>query len=105
MTEGRIDVGATSDFAEGTMTGTKVNGSEVLIVKQRGEYFALEDRCTHDNGILHDGDLLEGAVKCDRHGARFDLHTGRPTLPAVKKVRIYHTEVQGDRLIVIYQEA
>ena len=78
MTEGRIDVGATSDFAEGTMTGTKVNGSEVLIVKQRGEYFALEDRCTHDNGILHDGDLLEGAVKCDRHGQFLRITGPRP---------------------------
>jgi len=105
MTEGRADVGATSDFSEGTMTGIKVNGSEVLIVNQRGEFFALEDRCTHDDGILHDGDLLEGAVKCDRHGARFDLHTGRPSLPAVKKVRLYRTEVKGDRVIVIYQEA
>jgi 3-phenylpropionate/trans-cinnamate dioxygenase ferredoxin subunit len=105
MTERRADVGATSDFGEGTMTGTKVNGSEVLIVKQRGEFFALEDRCTHDNGILHDGELLEGAVKCERHGARFDLQTGRPSLPAVKKVRLYRTEVEDDRLILVYEES
>ena len=104
MIEGRIDVGATSDFAEGTMTGIKVNDLEVLIVQQRGEFFALEDRCTHDNGVLHDGDLVEGFVKCERHGARFDLQTGRPSLPAVKKVRIYRAEVEDDRLIVIYQE-
>lgn len=105
MTFGQVDVGATADFAAESMTPVEVNGQEVLIVHQGGEFFALEDRCTHDNGILHDGELLGGAVKCERHGARFDLRTGRPTLPAVKKLRLYRTEIVDDRLLVIYQEA
>ena len=104
MTFGQVDVGATADFAAESMTPVEVNGREVLIVHQGGEFFALEDRCTHDNGILHDGELLAGAVKCERHGARFDLRTGRPTLPAVKKLRLYRTEIVDDRLRVIYQE-
>ena len=90
MTEGRVDVGAASSFDEGTMTAALVDGREVLIVHQGGEFFALEDRCTHDDGILHDGELLDGEVRCERHGARFDLRTGRPTMPAVKKLRLYH---------------
>ena len=54
---------------------------------------------------LHDGELLEGAVKCERHGAKFDLETGRPTLPAVKKIRLYQTEIEDDRVFVVYQES
>ena len=104
MTGGRVDVGAVSDFADDSMTAVEINGHEVLVVFQGGEFYALEDRCTHDNGILHDGELLDGAVKCERHGAKFDLVTGRATLPAVKKIRLYQAVVEGDRVLVEYQE-
>ena len=105
MTSGRIDVGAVDDFADDSMTPVEIAGHEVLVIYQGGEFYALEDRCTHDNGILHDGELLDGAVKCGRHGAKFDLESGRATLPAVKKIRLYRTAVEGDRVLVEYQES
>ena len=104
MTSGRVEVGAAADFADDSMTPVEVAGREVLVIYQGGAFYALEDRCTHDNGILHDGELLEGAVKCERHGAKFDLETGRPTLPAVKKIRLYQTEIEDGRVFVVYQE-
>ena len=105
MTTGKVDVGAVGDFADDSMTPVEIDGHEVLVVYQGGIFYALEDRCTHDNGILHGGELLEGAVKCERHGAKFDLETGRPTLPAVKKIRLYQTEIEDDRVFVGYQES
>ncbi|MDQ3459622.1 MAG: non-heme iron oxygenase ferredoxin subunit [Deinococcota bacterium] len=102
---GKVFVGAVADFAEDSMRAAKVNGREVLVIRQGGAFYAMEDRCTHDGGILHDGELLDGAVKCTRHGAKFDLKTGRPTMPAVKKVRLYTTEVEDDKVYVHYQEA
>jgi 3-phenylpropionate/trans-cinnamate dioxygenase ferredoxin component len=51
-----------------------------------GEYYALEDRCSHDDGPLCEGDvdLEEGAAICPRHGAHIDIRTGKAlTLPAV----------------------
>ena len=104
MTEEHVFVGRVKDFAENSMTPVEIAGREVLVVYQGGEFYALEDRCTHDNGILHDGELLDGAVKCERHGAKFDLKTGRPTLPAVKKVRLYDTRVERGEVFVLYQE-
>ncbi len=103
-TEGRVAAGKVAEFADTSMTPLEVAGREVLVVYQRGVFYALEDRCTHDNGILHDGELLEGAVKCGRHGAKFNLASGKPTLPAVKKVRLYDTQIDGDTLYVICQE-
>jgi 3-phenylpropionate/trans-cinnamate dioxygenase ferredoxin component len=50
-----------------------------------GEYFAIEDRCSHDDGPLAEGDFDpdEGVAICPRHGSRFDVRTGRPlSLPA-----------------------
>lgn len=105
MFQDKVKVGAVADFAENSMTPFEVGGRDVLVVRQEGKLYALEDRCTHDNGILHDGELLEGKVKCLRHGATFDLETGRPTLPAVRKVRLYDTLVEDGQVYVLYQEA
>ena len=93
MIQDKVRVGAVDEFAEDSMTPFEIGGRDVLVVRQGGAFYALEDRCTHDNGILHDGELLGGKVKCLRHGATFDLKTGRPTLPAVRKIRLYDTAV------------
>ncbi len=62
-----------------------------------GAYRAIEDRCSHDDGPLCEGDWEpdECIVTCPRHGARFDLATGRPlSLPAFQPVAIFPVEVQ-----------
>lgn len=104
MVQEKVRVGAVTDFADDSMTPVEIGGRDVLVVRQGGAFYALEDRCTHDNGILHDGELLEGKVKCMRHGATFDLQTGRPTLPAVRKIRLYDTAVEDGEVYVLYQE-
>ncbi len=104
MKEGRVFVSQVDDFPENSMRPIDVDGRDILVIRQDGEFYAMEDRCTHDNGILHDGELLDGAVKCERHGAKFDLKTGRPTMPAVKKIRLYQTEVSDRKVYVYYQE-
>jgi 3-phenylpropionate/trans-cinnamate dioxygenase ferredoxin subunit len=104
VTEGRVHVGHVGDFTEGSMTPFEVDGRNVLMILQGGTFYAMEDRCTHDNGILHDGTLVPGAVKCGRHGAKFNLETGRPTLPAVKKIRLYQTVVEDGQVFVVYQQ-
>jgi 3-phenylpropionate/trans-cinnamate dioxygenase ferredoxin subunit len=61
-----------------------------------GEYFAVEDRCSHDDGPLAEGIWEEDrcVVVCPRHGANFDLRTGQPlTLPAVEPVDTYPVRV------------
>jgi 3-phenylpropionate/trans-cinnamate dioxygenase ferredoxin subunit len=64
-----------------------------------GEYYAIEDRCSHDDGPLAEGDFEpdEGVVVCPRHGSRFDLRTGRPlTLPAYVPVDTFEVFVEDD---------
>lgn len=105
MTETFTDVGAVTDFPENSMHTLTVAGEAVLLVHQDGQFYALADRCTHKEYPLHDGELLEGAVKCDWHGAKFDLRTGKPTIPAVKKLRLYAARVEEERVLVSVQEA
>jgi 3-phenylpropionate/trans-cinnamate dioxygenase ferredoxin subunit len=62
-----------------------------------GELYALEDRCSHDDGPLVEGDWEpdEAVAICPRHGSRFDIRTGRPlTLPAVIPVDTYPVRVE-----------
>jgi len=105
MTENLVDVGAISDFPEDTMHPLEIAGEAVLLVRQGGQFYALANRCTHREYPLHTGELLDGAVKCEWHGAKFNLETGKPTIPAMKKVRLYGVRVEGDRVLVSLQEA
>jgi 3-phenylpropionate/trans-cinnamate dioxygenase ferredoxin subunit len=62
-----------------------------------GELYALEDRCSHDDGPLVEGDWEpdERVVICPRHGSRFDLRTGQPlSLPAYLPVQTYPVRVE-----------
>jgi 3-phenylpropionate/trans-cinnamate dioxygenase ferredoxin subunit len=62
-----------------------------------GELYAVEDRCSHDDGPLVEGDWEpeEAVVICPRHGSRFDIRTGRPlTLPAFEPVATYEVRVE-----------
>ena len=62
-----------------------------------GEYYAIEDRCSHDDGPLAEGDWEpeEYVAICPRHGSRFDIRTGRPlTLPAYLPVETFPVTVE-----------
>ncbi len=62
-----------------------------------GELYALEDRCSHDDGPLAEGDWEpdEGVVICPRHGARFDIRSGRAlTLPAFQPVDTFPVRIE-----------
>ena len=101
----RHDVGAVDDFPEDGLTALELDGHGIVLVRQGDSFYALPDRCTHARYPLNDAELLEGKIKCAHHGATFDLHTGKPTLPAVKKIRLYDVAVEGDRVVVSMQEA
>jgi len=68
----------------------------VGVYNLNGEYYAIEDRCSHDDGPLAEGDFDcdEGVAICPRHGANIDIRTGRAlTLPAVEPVQTYPVRV------------
>jgi nitrite reductase/ring-hydroxylating ferredoxin subunit len=76
----------------------------IAITKKGGRIFAFGDVCTHDDGPLNEGEIERGAeslcVICPRHGATFDLLTGKGTFPAAAPIPIYHAKVVGDAVWV-----
>lgn len=66
----------------------------VVILNVEGAFFAIADRCTHDDGPLGEGEVEDHVITCPRHGAQFDIRTGAVlALPAVKPVPTYPTRV------------
>jgi 3-phenylpropionate/trans-cinnamate dioxygenase ferredoxin subunit len=67
-----------------------------------GELYAIEDRCSHDDGPLAEGefDPEEGVAVCPRHGSKFDIRTGRAlTLPAYQPVDTFPVRVDEDGIV------
>ena len=66
-----------------------------------GEFFAIDDVCTHDGGPLDQGDLLDDQIECPRHGALFDVRTGKAlTLPAIFPIKTYPLKIEGNDILI-----
>jgi 3-phenylpropionate/trans-cinnamate dioxygenase ferredoxin subunit len=73
----RISVGKAGDFPPGTIKAADAVGKEILVVNSGGKFYAIARRCTHRGGDLSNGVLEGSSVRCPRHGALFDLETGK----------------------------
>jgi 3-phenylpropionate/trans-cinnamate dioxygenase ferredoxin subunit len=84
--------------AEFPRAGKIVTSAErVGVYNCNGKLYALEDRCSHDDGPLCEGEWDEDMCRviCPRHGSAFDLETGMPlSLPAYEKVDTYPVTVE-----------
>jgi 3-phenylpropionate/trans-cinnamate dioxygenase ferredoxin subunit len=92
-----IDVAPADEFPPGSVKLVTVGpGEYVGVYNCAGNLYAIEDRCSHDDGPLCEGDWDEDLCRviCPRHGSAFDLATGRPlSLPAFEPVATYSAEV------------
>ena len=71
----------TSELLPGESRVAEVDGVQVALFNYDGDYYAIEDVCTHDGGELTGGTLDGPIIECPRHGARFDIRTGAPLCP------------------------
>jgi len=92
-----LDVCPIGDLPPGARKLVTWEDLDIGVFNCEGELLAIEDRCSHDDGPLAEGELDIDActVECPRHGSRFDLRTGRPlTLPAYTPVDTFPVLVQ-----------
>ena len=94
------NVAATDDLGSGEYRVVEIDDTAIAVFNLDGEYFAIEDVCTHDFGTLTGGCVEDGQVMCPRHGARFDIRTGEALTPpayepvATFPVRVHEGTVQ-----------
>jgi metal-sulfur cluster biosynthetic enzyme/nitrite reductase/ring-hydroxylating ferredoxin subunit len=87
-----------SELAVGARTSVFVDDTPALLVRLSDtEYACIEDVCTHDGNPLTDGPIAGGEITCPRHGARFDLRTGKALcMPATEAVTTFAVEIRPD---------
>jgi 3-phenylpropionate/trans-cinnamate dioxygenase ferredoxin subunit len=98
----------TSSLATETMKSVEVGGHQLLLANLDGRFYAVARKCTHFGGNLCNGKLVDGIVTCHKHGARFDLRTGRAVGQATmlifhklpKDLRSYPVKIEGDQVLI-----
>ena len=97
----KIDVCPASEIAPGQKFLVEAEGRKIGVFNCDGALYAIEDRCSHDDGPLAEGDFNPDTctVECPRHGSLFDLSTGRPkTLPAYAPVQTFPVAIENDTI-------
>jgi 3-phenylpropionate/trans-cinnamate dioxygenase ferredoxin subunit len=103
----KLRVAPLAEFGPGSVKVVTHGWTSVGVYNCNGELLAVEDRCSHDDGPLCEGEWDEGACRviCPRHGANFDLRTGRAlTLPAFEPVATYPVTVEDGIVLVEVDE-
>jgi 3-phenylpropionate/trans-cinnamate dioxygenase ferredoxin subunit len=96
-----INVIKAADFAEGSQQVVETDNVSVLIYNLNGEFFAIENVCTHDGGVLAGGCVEGDEIICPRHGAGFCLRTGAVTrAPAYEDIKTFPLRVEDGMLQV-----
>jgi len=97
-------VATLSELPAGSQLLVEVDDVRIALFNLDGEIFAIEDVCTHDGGPLVEGEVMNGCeVECPRHGARFDIRTGKAlSFPAFIPTAVYPVTVDGDAVLIEY---
>ena len=98
-----ILVAKTSDIPDPGKMLVEAEERLIVLIHAAGQYYALDDVCTHDGGPLSEGpvDLESNTITCPRHGAKFDIRTGAAlTMPATKPTIAHDVKIDGDQIFV-----
>lgn len=94
-----VEIGGVEELPSGERLFIEIDDQPIVVFNVAGKVFAIGDVCSHDNGPLGEGDLEGEEVICPRHGARFDLRSGKAlALPAVEDIPAYPVRVVGGRI-------
>ncbi|MBT8337447.1 MAG: non-heme iron oxygenase ferredoxin subunit [Gemmatimonadetes bacterium] len=93
-----VKVATVEDCPPGEFRALAAGRERIVLCNVDGDFHALQDRCSHEDLPLSNGDLEGTEFLCIHHGARFDVCTGRALcLPALRPVHVYDVEIRdGD---------
>ncbi|MCC7140894.1 MAG: non-heme iron oxygenase ferredoxin subunit [Candidatus Eisenbacteria bacterium] len=105
MTKKFVAVAKEAEIPEGEARTFDLDYNRIALCKVGGRIFAIEDVCSHDDGPLGAGCLVDHEIECPRHGARFDVRTGGVTrMPAVAPVPTYAVRIEDGQVLVELDE-
>ena len=94
-----VEIASETELPNGERLFVEIESLPIVIFNIAGQLFAIGDVCSHDNGPLGDGMVDGNLVVCPRHGAEFEIPTGRAvTLPAVVDIPAYPVRVVDGKI-------
>ncbi len=94
-----IPVGSVDELKQGERLFIEIDGKPIVILNINGEYYAIGDVCSHDDGPVGEGTVEGYEITCPRHGAHFDIRTGKVlALPAFVDIPAYPIRVVGNQI-------
>jgi 3-phenylpropionate/trans-cinnamate dioxygenase ferredoxin subunit len=96
-----FEIASVDDVPDGERLFVEIGLDYIVVFNIGGEFYAIADLCSHDEGPLGDGVLSDHAIACPRHGAKFDLKTGKAlTFPAVVDIPAYPVRIEDGMIEV-----
>ena len=90
-----------ADIKPGDLVAVDIGANRIAIANTGGQFFAIDDTCTHEQCSLAEGTLEGAVVTCPCHGAQFDVRTGQVvTPPAVEPIRTYPLQIDRGDLVI-----
>lgn len=96
-----VAVATTAELPNGARKLVDIDGQPIAVFNIAGAFYAIADLCSHDDGPVAEGDLYGHEIECPRHGARFDVRTGKVlSFPAIVDIPAYPVKVDNDTVWV-----
>ena len=90
-----------SDFEKGNVIGRAIGGRSIAVYQVAGSYYATSDICTHANGVLSKGEVVDGYIECPLHFGLFEIATGKAQgAPVIRDLATFPVRVDGTKILV-----
>ena len=97
----RLEVCATADVAEGAALKVETGDLVLAVFNVAGEFYVMDDTCTHGPGSLSEGYIEDDVVECNFHNGQFNIKTGEVVSPpCMVPIKTYKTVVENGRVII-----
>jgi 3-phenylpropionate/trans-cinnamate dioxygenase ferredoxin subunit len=96
-----LEIAPASELPPGERLFVEIEGRSIVIFNIAGEFFSIADVCSHDDGPVGEGDIEGYKITCPRHGAQFDVRTGKVVqMPAVVDIPAYPVQVRDGNIFL-----
>jgi len=103
-----VKVAEIREFAAVAKKKIDFNGTEILLVRKKDAFYAINNRCPHMGGSLYDGKIEGETIFCPKHGSGFNIKTGEVTEQGkllfikvnVKKIQTYPVKIEGNEILI-----
>jgi nitrite reductase/ring-hydroxylating ferredoxin subunit len=98
---GWVHLANTSDFGPSSVIGRVSGARSIAIYHVDGKYYVTSDICTHANGVLSQGEVVDGYIECPLHFGLFEIPTGKAQgAPVTRDLVTFPVKVEGTQILV-----